>query len=269
MLRTGLVTLMITVMSAGSLLAEDGQNQNTLMDWLRGPSIGRPDTRRSKPRTPSGIRHAVVEDAARQVPEIRQASTQPSSQQLEPAEALPQPLPIQYAPVVPNASSSSGPQYFSAATSQGNVLPVHPGANWQQYAPPQPVYQNSSGPYSFASSAGYAPGAGPVSMSSARGPAGGAGPSSAALYPAPRPGIPQQVGGTAIVHQAFHPHEMLYPHRYKAMYGPYYYKVNGGWMVTPFGVWSKENWKLQGTTVDVKYKSHISPFSLFSRPVIR
>ena len=77
------------------------------------------------------------------------------------------------------------------------------------------------------------------------------------------------VGGTAIVHQALHPHEMLYAHRYKSMYGPYYYKVHGKWVVTPFGVWSKENWKLQGTTVDVKYKSHISPWAMFHRPVIR
>jgi hypothetical protein len=91
----------------------------------------------------------------------------------------------------------------------------------------------------------------------------------AALYPAPRPGIPHQVGGIAIENQAFHPHEMLYAHKYKAMYPPYYYKVNGGWMVTPFGVWSHEDWKLQGTTVDVKYKSHISPFTLFKPPVIR
>jgi len=269
MLRKGMVTFMITVMSAGSLLAEDGQKENALMDWLRGPSIGRPDTQRSTTKRSGGIRHAVVDDAARQVPEIRLTSAQPPQQQLEPAEAMPQPLPIQYAPVVPNASASSGPQYFSAATSQGNVLPVHPGANWQQYTPPQPVYQNSAGPYSFASSPGYTPGAGPVSMSPAGGTSGNPGPSSAALYPAPKPGIPQQMGGTAIVHQAFHPHEMLYPHRYKAMYGPFYYKVNGKWMVTPFGVWSKENWKLQGTTVDVKYKSHISPFSMFKTPVIR
>ena len=91
----------------------------------------------------------------------------------------------------------------------------------------------------------------------------------APLYPAPRPGIPQQVGGTAIVHPAFQPHEMLYPHEYKAMYPPYYYKVNGGWFVSPFGVWSQENWKLQGTTVKVKYHSHISPFALFKPPVSR
>ncbi|MCP4510365.1 MAG: hypothetical protein GY826_28660, partial [Fuerstiella sp.] len=141
MLRKGLMTLMITVMSVGSLLAEDGQQQNVLMDWLRGPSIGRPDTRQSQPGTRSGIRHAVVEDAARQVPEIRQMSAQPPTQQLEPAEAPPQPLPIQYAPVLPNEAAVSGPQYFSAANSQGNVLPVHPGANWQQYSPPQPVSQ--------------------------------------------------------------------------------------------------------------------------------
>jgi len=42
-----------------------------------------------------------------------------------------------------------------------------------------------------------------------------------------------------------------------------------GWMVTPFGVWSKEDWKLQGTQVDVKYHSSISPFTLFKPPVIR
>ena len=91
----------------------------------------------------------------------------------------------------------------------------------------------------------------------------------ASLYPAPHPGIPHQVGGIAIENPAFHPHEMLYAHQYKAMYPPYYYKVNGGWMVTPFGVWSHEDWKLQGTTVDVKYKSHISPFTHFKPPVIR
>ncbi len=37
----------------------------------------------------------------------------------------------------------------------------------------------------------------------------------ASLYPAPIPGIPHQVGGTAIMNQAFHPHEYLYPHRYE------------------------------------------------------
>ena len=62
---------------------------------------------------------------------------------------------------------------------------------------------------------------------------------------------------------------MLYPHRYKSVYGPYYYKVNGHWIATPFGVLSQENWKLKGTTVDVKYKSHISPFALFNRPLLR
>ena len=87
-----------------------------------------------------------------------------------------------------------------------------------------------------------------------------------ALYPCPVPGIPHQIGGAQIMNQAFHPHEMLYAHEYHAMYPPYYYKVNGGFMVTPFGVWSHEDWKLQGTQVDVKYKSHISPFSMFHPP---
>lgn len=98
---------------------------------------------------------------------------------------------------------------------------------------------------------------------------GGASAGPGALYPSPKPGIPHQVGSTLIPHEALHPHEMLYPHRYRAMYGPYYYQVRGGWIVTPFGVWSKEKWKLKGTTVDVKYKSHISPFALFHPPVIR
>jgi hypothetical protein len=50
---------------------------------------------------------------------------------------------------------------------------------------------------------------------------------------------------------------MLYPHSYKALYGPFSYKVQGDWVVTPFGVWSTEHWKLQGTEVSVKYKSRI------------
>ena len=189
MLRTGMVTLMITVMSAGSLLAEDGQNQNPLMDWLRGPSIGRPDTRRSgTENTEWRIRHAVVKDAARQIPEIRQTSAQPPSQQLEPAEAS--------AAATAHSVRTSRAECvvvqlvrstFSAATSQGQRVARSPRKQTgSSTLPPQPVYQNSSGPYSFASSAGYTAGAGPVSMSSARGPAGGTGPSSAALYPAPQ-----------------------------------------------------------------------------------
>ena len=43
----------------------------------------------------------------------------------------------------------------------------------------------------------------------------------------------------------------------------YSYQVHGGWIWTPFGIMSEEHWKLQGTMVDVKYHSEISPFALF------
>ena len=88
----------------------------------------------------------------------------------------------------------------------------------------------------------------------------------APLYPAPQQHVPQRSGGTMITNQAFAPHEMLYAHSYNAMYPPYSYKVQGDWMVTPFGVWSYEHWKLQGTKVSVKYKSRISLLSGFSPP---
>lgn len=91
----------------------------------------------------------------------------------------------------------------------------------------------------------------------------------APLYPTPQPNIPWQMGGTVITNQAFSPHEMMYPHTYRAMYPPYYYKVHGGWVVTPWGVWSHDNWRLLGTEVEVKYKSHHNHFSKFIPPVIR
>ncbi len=78
----------------------------------------------------------------------------------------------------------------------------------------------------------------------------------APLYPSPRPNIPIWSGSTMITNQAFAPHEMLYPHTYKAIYPPFYHKVKGGWIVTPFGVRSHERWELQGTQVQVKYRSH-------------
>ena len=77
----------------------------------------------------------------------------------------------------------------------------------------------------------------------------------APLYPSPRPNIPIWTGSTMITNQAFAPHEMLYPHTYKAIYPPFYHKVKGGWIVTPFGVRSHERWELQGTQVQVKYRS--------------
>ncbi len=77
----------------------------------------------------------------------------------------------------------------------------------------------------------------------------------APLYPSPRPNIPIWVGSTMITNQAFAPHEMLYPHTYRATYPPYYHRVKGGWILTPFGIRSHERWELQGTQVQVKYRS--------------
>ncbi|MEZ6062649.1 MAG: hypothetical protein R3C19_20080 [Planctomycetaceae bacterium] len=266
---------MVGVMGIASVNAEDaGQNRNGMMGWLRKQT---PPASRQQVRSGAPIRHAVVADAARQAPEIRQTSNEPQPAQPQPGTVPLQPLPIQYTPPVPNASAESGPQYFSAVGSNGQAMPVQPANNWQQYSAPTAVYTGSSAPFHFASSTGmmsatsgaagpYVTGVGDVVTGS---PSMGVPRTGAALYPAPIPGIAHQIGGVTIPTQALHPHEMLYPHHYKAMYPPYYYKVNGGWVVTPWGVWSHEDWKLQGTTVDVKYKSYISPWAKFTPPIIR
>ncbi|HUG91760.1 MAG TPA: hypothetical protein VML55_13055 [Planctomycetaceae bacterium] len=88
----------------------------------------------------------------------------------------------------------------------------------------------------------------------------------APLYPVPEPRVPYQTGMTLITNQALAPHEFLYPHEYKALYPPYYYRVKGSWVVTPWGVWSHDRWKLQGTEVEVEYHPHYSLFSLFVPP---
>ncbi len=79
----------------------------------------------------------------------------------------------------------------------------------------------------------------------------------APLYPSPRPNIPIWTGSTMITNPAFAPHEMMYPHTYRSMSGPYYHRVKGGWVWTPFGIRSHERWELQGTQVEVKYRSHV------------
>jgi hypothetical protein len=91
----------------------------------------------------------------------------------------------------------------------------------------------------------------------------------APLYPSPVQYTPPYNGGTIITNQAFAPHEALYPHTYHAMYPPFYYKVKGGWFWTPLGVRQHENWKLQGTEVLVKYRSHYPLFGGFHPPCIR
>ncbi len=91
----------------------------------------------------------------------------------------------------------------------------------------------------------------------------------APMYPYPRQNVPHQMGGNVITNQAFYPQEMLYPHEYRAMYPPFYYRVEGHFAMMPFGMWSKERWTLQGTDVRVKYRSHYAPFSGFKPPVLR
>lgn len=91
----------------------------------------------------------------------------------------------------------------------------------------------------------------------------------AALYPSPRQDIPAYVGSTMITNPAFDPHEMLYAHRYRGLYGPFYHKTHRSWVMTPFGICKNEKRVLVGTEVRVNYKSSISPFSLFFPPVIK
>lgn len=88
----------------------------------------------------------------------------------------------------------------------------------------------------------------------------------APLYPSPIQGVPSWTGGTVITNQAFAPHELLYPHEYHSMYGPFYYKVKGCWVWTPLGMRQHEQWKLQGTEVRVKYRSNYKLFSGFHPP---
>jgi hypothetical protein len=89
----------------------------------------------------------------------------------------------------------------------------------------------------------------------------------APLYPSPVQYTPPWTGGTIITNQALAPHEMLYPHRYHAMYGPFYYNVRGCWVVTPFGVRQYEKWRLEGTQVKVDYHPHFRLFSGYHPPV--
>lgn len=91
----------------------------------------------------------------------------------------------------------------------------------------------------------------------------------APLYPSPRPGIPVETGATLITNPAFDPHEMLYPHRYRGLYGPFYHKTSRFWVMTPLGIYKQERRVLTGTEVKVNYRGHISPFALFFPPLGR
>ncbi len=73
------------------------------------------------------------------------------------------------------------------------------------------------------------------------------------LYPCPQPNVPVEVGQTIITNQAFYPHEMLYPHCYRAIYPPYFYENKCGLGCLPF----VPKPCIQGTVVTVKYKSRL------------
>ncbi|QDT14904.1 hypothetical protein [Alienimonas californiensis] len=88
----------------------------------------------------------------------------------------------------------------------------------------------------------------------------------APLYPSPRQDIPIQVGGTMITNPAYAPHEYLYAHDYNALYGPFYHRARGHWVVTPWGVRNREKWDLVGTEVKVKYRSKIPFMAGFAPP---
>lgn len=90
----------------------------------------------------------------------------------------------------------------------------------------------------------------------------------APMYPSPVPNIPIWAGSTMITSPALAPHEMLYPHTYRAMYPPYYHRVKGGWLWTPFGIRSHEKWELQGTQVTVKYRSYVPWHVKMSAPAL-
>lgn len=88
----------------------------------------------------------------------------------------------------------------------------------------------------------------------------------APLYPSPVQNTPAWNGATIITNQALAPHEMLYPHEYRAMYPPFFYRVKGSWILTPLGIKQNERWRVQGTEVRVNYRAHRGLFSKFFHP---
>jgi hypothetical protein len=142
-------------------------------------------------------------------------------------------------------------------TAQAQSLPA-PNSS---FAPPQPVQQAGC-----PNCPGGAAGAAVVPYSASAGmalPGRGYPQLNAPLYPSPVQSTQPWSGGTIVTNQAFAPHEMLYPHKYHAMYPPFYHRVKGHWIWTPFGMRQHEQWKLQGTEVMVNYRSTYPPFSGF------
>lgn len=88
----------------------------------------------------------------------------------------------------------------------------------------------------------------------------------APMYPVPQPNIPAQVGSVYITNQAFAPHEMLWPHTYRAMYPPFYYVVKGRWRARNGRMVQEEHWELQGTEVKIDYCGDVPILSRFRNP---
>ncbi len=127
------------------------------------------------------------------------------------------------------------------------MVPARPVSMSQVTTAPQPILPQQSGAVAPQQQMGY------VQLG-------------APLYPSPRTNIPYWTGGTVIPTPALAPHEMLYPHTYRAVYPPYYHRVKGHFLWTPFGMRTHEQWELQGTEVQVKYRSSYPMMKPFHPP---
>lgn len=166
---------------------------------------------------------------------------------------------------MPAAHAQESAPYEIASPDANPLLPPNPAGPMRIAAQngivAPPVGAPPAGPMA-------GPIAGPVGGPVAMPPGAGYVKLNAPMYPCPRPNIPIWTGATMITNQALAPHEMLYPHTYRAMYPPFYHRVHGKYFWTPFGMRSHENWKLQGTMVEVKYRSSWPHWGGPHKPVI-
>lgn len=146
---------------------------------------------------------------------------------------------VSAAALAANSAQAGGPIQLTALNNGVSSVPAEPNYTQMRY---DPVSANSMA--QVAGNGCYAP-------------------IDAPLYPCPRPDVPQEVGRVIITSPALSPHEMLYPHRYRALYPPYYYKNCHGLSCLPF----IPKPCLKGTEVTVKYKSSYGLFSGFYAPV--
>ncbi|MFO1021908.1 MAG: hypothetical protein U0903_14630 [Planctomycetales bacterium] len=160
-------------------------------------------------------------------------------------------------------------QTARAQDNGGQPALINPSAPAATYFDPRTYSITDSNPVQQTTAAAAQPAPAPMIQPVPAAPDGNYPILNAPLYPCPRPNIPPGVGTTVITNPALAPHEMLYPHKTTGLYGPFYHKTYRGWILTPLGVYKTEKRKLTGTTVEVNYKGHISPFALFFPPVGR